>query len=152
MALPTDPAELVSSRMNETNLMAAECFSLFILQRREFTPRDGDLVYFNNTDNLMWKFSIEYKVDEWRPFIDSPMIFNKKFFCIMYTIWFWIRLHMRESYKNLELVLKKFNMKIMTNWFVETLLGTFYVNRMDVLSNDDSWANKTFVQKPTLGT
>jgi hypothetical protein len=70
-----EKAELLGSRLKEKNLLAAGTFMYWYRSReREFTSyfsQDGDLVFCCNIPGLMQKFSVEYKVNEWRLFIDS---------------------------------------------------------------------------------
>jgi hypothetical protein len=41
-----------------------------------YSSEDGDLMCFFNIPGLMKKFGVEFKVNEWRLFIDSALLHN----------------------------------------------------------------------------
>jgi hypothetical protein len=73
--LPKEKAELLGSRLKEKHLLAAGTpMYWYRSKEQEFTSyfsQDGGLVYCCNIPGLMQKFDVEYKVNEWRLFIDS---------------------------------------------------------------------------------
>jgi hypothetical protein len=75
LGLPKEKVELLGSRFKETNLLA-DGTSMYWYRSREqqftsYFSQDGDLVYCCNIAGLMQKFGVQYKVNEWRLFIDS---------------------------------------------------------------------------------
>jgi hypothetical protein len=72
--LPKEKAELLSSRLKEKNVLVAGIFMYWYRSReQEFTSyflQDGDVVYCFNIPGLIKQFGVEYKVNEWRLFID----------------------------------------------------------------------------------
>jgi hypothetical protein len=83
-------------------------------REQEFTSsfsQDGDLVYCCNIPGLMQLFGVEYKVNEWRLFIDSSIISFKAILLHSgnnYTsLPIGHSVHLKESYENFELVLTK---------------------------------------------
>jgi hypothetical protein len=115
LGLPKEKAELLGPRLKEKNLLAAvTCIYWYRRCEQEFTcyfAQDGDLMYCCNIPGLIQKFVVEYKVNEWRIFIDSSkrslkaVLLHK---CNNYAslpIGHSVRL--KESYETLELVLTK---------------------------------------------
>jgi hypothetical protein len=113
--LPREKAELLGSRLKETNLLTARTSMYWYRSReQEFTSylsQDGDLVYCCNIPGLMQKFGVEYKVNEWRLFIDSSKRSVKAVLLhngIKYaSIPIGHSVRFKESYENLELFLTK---------------------------------------------
>lgn len=73
--LPKQSAQLLGSRLQERNLLAADTtFSWYRCREKEFVEffsTDGSLVYCNNVGGLVAKMGMEYEPDQWRLFIDS---------------------------------------------------------------------------------
>jgi hypothetical protein len=112
--LAKEKAELLDSRLKEKNLLAAVTSMYWYGSReQEFTSyfsQDGDLVYCCNVPGLMQKFGVEYKVNEWRLFIDS----SKRSLTVVLlhngnnaSLPIGHSVHLKESYENLEMVLTK---------------------------------------------
>jgi hypothetical protein len=68
-------------------------------------------VFCCNIPGLLQKFGVEYKVNEWRLFINSSKRSLKAVLCTTATTTFSLPIghsvHLKESYENLELVLTK---------------------------------------------
>jgi hypothetical protein len=113
--LPKETAELLGSKLKENNLLAAGTSTYWYRSReQEFTSyfsQDCDLVYCCNVPGLMQKFGVEYKVNEWRLFIDSSkrslkavLLHNSNNYN---SLPIGHSVHFKESYQNFELVLTK---------------------------------------------
>jgi hypothetical protein len=75
LGLPKGKPELLGSRLKEKYVLAAGT-SMYWYRSREqkftsYFSQDCDLVYCCNIPGLRQKFGVEYKVNEWRLFIDS---------------------------------------------------------------------------------
>jgi hypothetical protein len=115
LGLLKEKPELLGSRLKEKNLLAAGTSVCWYRSREQefasYFSQDGDIVYCCNIPGLLQKFSIEYKVNEWRLFFDFSKRSLKAVFLhngnnytslpISHSV------HLKESYENLELVLTK---------------------------------------------
>jgi hypothetical protein len=76
LGLPKEKAELLGFRLKEKNLLAAGTYMYWYSNRKqEFTryfSQNGDVVHGCIIPGLIQKFGVEYKMNEWRLFIDSP--------------------------------------------------------------------------------
>jgi hypothetical protein len=101
--------------LKEKNLLAAGT-SMYWYRSKEqeltsYFTQDGDLVYCCNIPGLMQKFGVEYKVNEWRLFVDSSkrslkavLLHNGNNYASLPT---GHSVHLQESFDNLKLVLTK---------------------------------------------
>jgi hypothetical protein len=75
LGMPREKAELLGSRLKQKHLLAAgKSMCRYRNREQEFTSyflQDGGLVYCCNIPRLMKKFGVDYKLNEWRLFIDS---------------------------------------------------------------------------------
>jgi hypothetical protein len=115
LGLPKEITELLGSRLKEENLLAAGAFMYWYRSRKQeitsYISQDVDLGYCCNIPGLMQKFGVEYKVNEWRRFIDSPkrslkavFLHNGKNYASLHI---GHSVHLKESYENFELGLTK---------------------------------------------
>ncbi|CAN2390253.1 hypothetical protein PRIEUP_LOCUS289 [Pristimantis euphronides] len=112
--LPKDAAELLGSRLKSRNvLLPRGSFSWFRHHEKEFIPylaQEEKLVYCIDVESLMGKFKIQYDSAQWRLFIDSSkrslkavLLHNGGFYAsipVSHSV------HLKETYENLELVLR----------------------------------------------
>jgi hypothetical protein len=102
------------SRLKENLLAVGISMYWYRSRKQEFTSyysQDGDLVYYCNIPELMQKFSVQYKMNEWLLFIDSSkrslkivLLHNGNNCTSLPTSH---SVHLKEIYENLELVLTK---------------------------------------------
>jgi hypothetical protein len=115
LGLPKGKAELLGSRLKEKNLLAAGT-SMYWYRSREqeitsYFSQDGNLVCCSNVPGLMRKIGVQYKVNEWRLFIDSSkrslkavLLHNGNNYASLPKSH---SVYLTECYENLELVLTK---------------------------------------------
>lgn len=117
--LPKDAAELLGSRLKSRNLLLpGVSSSWFRYREKQFTSyfaQEDELVYCTNIEGLMDTFKISYDPAQWRLFIDSSkrslkavLLHNGGFYA---SIPIGHSVHLKETYKNLELVLCKLKYK-----------------------------------------
>lgn len=113
--LPKDAAELLGSRLKSRNLLLpGVSSSWFRYREKEFVTyfaQENELVYCTNVEGLMEKFKIQYDSSQWRLFIDSSkrslkavLLHNGGYYA---SIPVGHSVHLKETYENLELVLRK---------------------------------------------
>jgi hypothetical protein len=107
-----DKAELLGSRLKNDLLAAGTSLYWYRNGEQEFTSyfsQDCDLVYCCNIPGLMQKFGVEYKMNEWRLFIDSSKRSLKADIlhnCSNYaSLPIGHSVHLKENDENLKLVL-----------------------------------------------
>jgi hypothetical protein len=119
LGLPKDSTGVLGSRLKSKNLLSpGTSFSWYRNREKEFIPyvsQDGDLVYCSDVFELMGEFNIQYDVNEWRFFIVSS---KRSFKAVLLhndskyvSVPVGHSVHLKESYKNLALVLTKLNSK-----------------------------------------
>lgn len=111
--LPKDAAELLGSRLQEKNMLAAgTSFSWYRNREKDFLPffaEDQDLVYCKDIPGLVKMFDIEYDPKDWRLFIDSSkrslkavLLHNGNTYASLPV---GHSVHLKECYENMEKLL-----------------------------------------------
>ena len=116
--LPKDASELLASRLREKHVLAPGVTSSYYRNREkelcQYFTQEGSLVYCNNIPDLVSELgNLRYVKEEWRLFIDSSkrslkgvLLHNGNELAsvpVAHSV------HLKETYENLELLLKKIN-------------------------------------------
>ncbi|GBL76983.1 hypothetical protein AVEN_12646-1 [Araneus ventricosus] len=115
LGLSKESAEILGSRLKEKKMLAAgTCTALYRDREQVFTSyfsQDGNLVYYSDIVELMLKFGVKYKDDEWKLFIDSSkrslkavLLHNGNKYV---SVPVGHSIHLKESYENMEFVLTR---------------------------------------------
>jgi hypothetical protein len=117
--LPKDYREILGSRLQSKNLLSpGTSFSWFQNHDKEFIPyfaHSGSLVYCSVISGLICKLGVACDASEWRLFIDSVkrsfkgvLLHNSNKYTYVPVAH---SIHLKETYKNLEIFLKKMKYK-----------------------------------------
>jgi hypothetical protein len=119
LGLPQDCTEILGSRFQPKNLLSpGTSFLWYQNSDKEFIPyfaHDGSLVYCSDISGLMCKLGVVYDASEWRLFIDSSkrslkgvVLHNGNKYTSVPVAHY---IHLKETYKNLEILLNKMKYK-----------------------------------------
>lgn len=112
--LSKDKSEVLASRLQQWNLLESDVkISVYRNREKDLTPfftMEDTLIACANINGLMEALSIDYKPQEWRLFIDSSKLSLKAVLLHngneLPSIPIGHAVHMKESYSNMELLLK----------------------------------------------
>jgi hypothetical protein len=113
LQLPKGKAELLASRLQQWNCLDQTVNASAFRDRHtpflQFFNSENNLVFCSNIDGLMAAMKIDYKMDEWRLFIDSSklslkavLLHNAKLFP---SVPIGYAAYMKETYENMKLLL-----------------------------------------------
>jgi len=109
LKLSKKSAELLGSRLKERNMLCHDT-KICLYRKREFQlTKEKNIVYCNNIHGLMEAMEIDYKVEEWRLFIDSSKTSLKAVLLhngnILPSLPISHSIHLKETYGNLQNIL-----------------------------------------------
>ena len=123
LQLSKKQSETLASRLKDWHLLTSDTKISFFRKRHilfsEYFSAEGSLVYCNNVARLMEVFGQQHNPKEWRLFIDSSNLSLKAVLLHignkLPSVPIGHAMHMKESYENMQFLLKKINYEIF-NW------------------------------------